>query len=207
MNKEELAKRIKDRVVMIGTALKHMESIIKYSQNNKGFEDAFVMLYVSLQNYVYIELFKIFDSNGKDSKKNSICALINLIETNDQKYHKKLSKYNKDIESIKVRRNHYFAHDTGEDVSEIFKQNKILRLQKLLETVAEICCDANSELYPNTYISNVRYFDDWCHMATNSLNEVCILNDKLASASVLKEMYEENLDGFINQLKQKQEMQ
>lgn len=207
MNKEELAKRIKDRVVMIGTALKHMESIIKYSQNNKGFEDAFVMLYVSLQNYVYIELFKIFDSNGKDSKKNSICALINLIETNDQKYHKKLSKYNKDIESIKVRRNHYFAHDTGEDVSEIFKQNKILRLQKLLETVAEICCDANSELYPNTYISNVRYFDDWCHMATNSLNEVCILNDKLASASVLKEMYEENLDDFIDQLKQKQEMQ
>ena len=44
-------------------------------------------------------------------------------------------------------------------------------------------------------------------MATNSLNEVCILNDKLASASVPKEMYEENLDGFINQFKQKQEMQ
>ena len=39
-------------------------------------------------------------------------------------------------------------------------------------------------------------------MATNSLNEVCILNDKLASASVPKEMYEENLDGFINQLNQ-----
>lgn len=206
MNKEELAKRIKDRIIMIGTALKHMESIIKYSQNNKGFENAFVMLYVSLQNYVYIELFKIFDSNGKDSKKNSICALINLIETNDQKYHKKLSKYNKDIESIKVRRNHYFAHDTGEDVSEIFKQNKILRLQKLLETVAEICCDANSELYPNTYVSNVRYFDDWCNMTIDSLNEVCILNDKLASVSVPKEMYEANLDDFIDQLKQKQEM-
>lgn len=207
MNEEELAKRIKDRVVMIGTALKHMESIMKYSQNNKGFENAFVMLYVSLQNYVYIELFKIFDSNGKDSKKNSIYALIKLTEPNDEKYHKKLSKYNKDIESIKVRRNHYFAHDTGEDVSEIFKQNKILRLQKLLETVAEICCDANSELYPNTYVSNVRYFDDWCYMATNSLNEVCVLNDKLASASVPKEMYEENLDNFINQLKQKQEIQ
>lgn len=41
-------------------------------------------------------------------------------------------------------------------------------------------------------------------MATNSLNEICILNDKLASASVPKEMYEENLDGFINYLKQMQ---
>ena len=202
MSKEELAKRIKDRVVMIGTALKHMESIIKYSRNDKKFEDAFVMLYVSLQNYVYIELFKLFDSNGKDSKANSINALIRMMETNDKKYHKKLSKYNNDIESIKARRNHHFAHDTGEDASEIFKQNKILRLQDLLKTVADICCDANSELYPNTYVSNVRYFDDWCYMAINSLNEVCVLNDKLFSNSITKEIYEENLDNFINQLKQ-----
>lgn len=80
-------------------------------------------------------------------------------------------------------------------------------MQDLLICVIEICRKANPDLFPNTYVSNVRYFDDWCYMATNSLNEVCILNDKLASASVLKEMYEENLDGFINQLKQKQEMQ
>ncbi len=65
MSKEELAKRIKDRLVEIRTALEHMESIIKYSQNNKGFEDAFVMLYVSLQNYVYIELDKIFDGSSQ----------------------------------------------------------------------------------------------------------------------------------------------
>ena len=39
-------------------------------------------------------------------------------------------------------------------------------------------------------------------MATNSLNEVCVLNNKLASASVPKELYEENHDGFINHLKQ-----
>lgn len=188
---------------MIGTSLKHMESIIKYSQNNKGFENAFVMLYVSLQNYVYIELFKLFDSNGKDSKENSIYTLIDMIETDDKKYHKKLSGYNSDIESIKTRRNHYFAHDTGEDASEIFKQNKILRLQELLQTVADICCDANSELYPNTYVSNVRDFDDWCYMTINSLNEVCALNDKLFSNSITKEIYEENLDNFINQLKQK----
>ena len=94
----------KDRVVMIGTALNHMESIIKYSQNNKEFKDAFVMLYVSLQNYVYIELFKIFDRNGKDSKENSIYTLMNVIETEDMKYHKKLDMYKSVIESIKNRR-------------------------------------------------------------------------------------------------------
>lgn len=203
MSKEELAKRIKDRVVMIGTSLKHMESIIKYSRNNKGFENAFVMLYVSLQNYVYIELFKLFDSNGKGSKENSIYTLMDMIETDDKKYHKKLSGYSNDIESIKTRRNHYFAHDTGEDVSELFQRNKILRMQGLLQTVADICCDANSELYPNTYVSNVRDFDKWCYMTINSLNEVCALNDKLFSNSITKEIYEEHLDDFINQLKQK----
>lgn len=186
MSKEELAKRIKDRIVMIGTALKHMESIIKYSKNNKGFEDAFVMLYVSLQNYVYIELFKLFDGNGKDSKENSIYTLINMIETEDKKYHKKLSKYNNDIESIKTRRNHHFAHDTGKDVSEIFKQNKVLRLQDLLKTVADICCDANDELFSNTYVANVRYFDGWCNMAIDALNEVCALNDKLFNNSIIR---------------------
>lgn len=202
MSKEELAKRIKDRVVMIGTALGHMESIIKYSKNNKGFEDAFVMLYVSLQNYVYIELFKIFDSNGKDSKKNSIYTLLSMMEMDDNKYHKKLSKYNNDIKSLQNRRNHYFAHDIGKDASEIFKQNKISRLQDLLKTVADICCDANSELSLNTYVANVRYFDDWCYMTIDALNEVCTLNDKLFNNSITKERYEENLDDFINQLKQ-----
>lgn len=201
MSKEKLAKRIKDRVVMIGTALKHMESIIKYSQKSEGFEEAFVMLYISLQNYVYIELFKIFDSNGKDAKENSIYTLISMMETDDNKYHKKISTYNCDIKSIQNRRNHYFAHDTGEDPSEIFEQNKILSLQKLLGTIAEICCEANGELYTNTYVSNVRYFDNWCYMAINSLNEVCVLNDKLFNNSVTKEIYEENLDNFINKLR------
>ena len=188
---------------MIGAAIKHMESIVKYSQNNKEFNDAFVMLYTALQNYVYIELFKIFDSNGKDSKENSIYTLISMIETDDKKYHKKLSEYKDDIEIIKERRNKCFAHDTGEDIFEIFKQNKIFGLQNLLKFVIEICYDADSELRKNTYVSNVRDFDDWCYIAINSFNEVCILNDKLESASVSKEMYEENLDDFINQLKQK----
>ena len=220
MNKEELAKRIKGRVAMIGTALKHMESIMKYNQNNKGFEYAFVLLYISLQNYVCIELDKIFDGSSKHefsenndtgkciyhSSKYSIYKLIEKMEGNNTNgiYHCSIRKYHNDIMSIRTLRDKYFAHYDGKDLYELIKNNYISDLQGLLKCVAEICCKANPDLLQNTYESNVRDFDDWCHMATNSLNEICILNDKLASASVPKEMYEENLDGFINYLKQMQ---
>jgi hypothetical protein len=69
VTKEELADRIKDRVVIVGTNLKHLESIAKYSADNEEFGNAFATLYISLQNSIYIELFKIFDTGGKDSKK------------------------------------------------------------------------------------------------------------------------------------------
>ena len=52
MNKEkELAKRIKDRIVSIGTSLKQMETIAKYAKTNKRFNNAFALPYISLQNY------------------------------------------------------------------------------------------------------------------------------------------------------------
>lgn len=102
-------------------------------------------------------------------------------------------------------RDKYFAHYDGKDLYELIKDNHISDLQSLLICVAKICHEANPDLFPNTYVSNVRYFDDWCHMAINSLNEVCILNDKLFSNLITKEIYEENLDDFINQLKQIQE--
>lgn len=220
MSKEELAKRIKDRIVMIGTALKHMESIIKYSQNAKGFKDAFIMLYISLQNYVCIELDKIFDGSSQHefseyndagkciyrSSKYSIYKLIEKMEGNNTNgiHHCSIKKYHNDIMSIRTLRDKYFAHYDGKDLDELIKDNHISDLQGLLICVAEICCEANPDLFPNTYVSNVHYFDDWCDMATSSLNEVCSLNDKLFSNSIPKEMYEENLDCFVNHLKQMQ---
>lgn len=186
---------------MVGTAIEHMSSIRKYSHNNERYENAFVLLYISLLNYVYIELFKLFDTKGKDAKENSVYTLISLIETPDNKYHKKLSKFNQDIESIKARRNHYFAHATGENPSEIFKRNEILQLEELLKTIVEICCDANEKLFPNTYVSNANDFDKWCCMAINSLNEVCELNDTLIANSISKEKYKENFDIFIKENK------
>lgn len=217
MNEKELAKIIKDRVVMIGTAIKHMESIMKYSQNNKGFKDAFVMLYVSLHNYVYIELDKIFDGSSQHefseyddtgkciyhSSKYSIYKLIEKMEGYNTNgiHHCSIRKYHNDIMSIRTLRDKYFAHYDGKDLYELIKDNNISDLQGLLICVAEICHEANPDLFSNTYVSNVRCFDDWCHIAITSINEVCALNDKLTNASVEKELYEENLDWFISYLK------
>ena len=75
MDVKELANLIKTRVVIIGTDLKHLESIAKYAQQDKQFAEAFTTLYLSLQNTVYIELFKLFDDSGEDTKNHNIYAL------------------------------------------------------------------------------------------------------------------------------------
>ena len=103
MDVKELAKNIDDRVVAIGTAIEHMKSILKYSENNEDFRNAFAVPLFSLQNYVHIELFKLFDKSGKDSKENSIYGLMDKMG-NDYKIccYRKLSAYNRDIESIQM---------------------------------------------------------------------------------------------------------
>lgn len=189
MTKEKLAIHIKERRNLIGTVLKHIESIAKYANQNKAFKDAFTTIYIPLQNFIYIELFKLFDKSGSDAKMNNIYALICMIETEDKKYNKKLSKYQADIDAIGNRRNSYFAHDTGKNPTEIFSQKKISSLKSLLKCIAEICCAANKELYPNVFTSNVKTFDNWCYMAINSINEIKEINAK----NILNENYHNNL--------------
>lgn len=202
MNKEkELAKRLKDRIVRIGTSFKHMETIAKYAKANKQFNDAFVLPYVSLQNYVFIELFKLFDKSGKDAKQNNVYALVELIEDDNKTIHKELSKFNETIEHIRQQRNHYFAHDTGESVLEIYDEVKIKSINELLEFLVKICCKTNSDLLPNTYVSNVRNFDDWCSMANEAIKEVCSLNNQLIINNISKDNYFENINEYFVFLK------
>lgn len=203
MTKEELAEHIKNRVVLIGTNLKHLESIQKYSKNNKTFSNAFDTIYISLLNSTFIELFKLFDFSKNNAREHSIYGLIDMIEDEKQTYYKKISKYQSDINSIRNRRNKLVAHDTGVNVWELFKNNKIESLQELLQCVADICCEVNDKLYPNTYVSNANFFDDWCYMATTSIDEVCMINEKLIEKMVSKELFNETFDSFIDELKQK----
>lgn len=206
MNKEkELAKHLKDRTVLIGTSFKHMETIAKYAKENQQFNYAFALPYISLQNYVFIELFKLFDKSGEDTKQNNVYALVKLIDDDNKTISKELSKFNKTIEYITQQRNHYYAHDTGENVLEIYNEEKIKPINELLEFLVKICRKANSDLLPNTYVSNVRDFDDWCSMANDAIKEVCSLNGQIFNHGISKEDFLRSINDYIVFLKDKQE--
>ena len=169
MDAKELSKLIKERVVLIGTSLEHMKTISKYAIEDNLYADAFACVYFSLQNYVYIELFKLFDT-GKGANDLNVYRLIKMIDDERKTYMKKISVYKNDIKAIKTRRNKVFAHELGQDGKIIFENNPVQsNLEDLLKCVVEICCVANKELYPNIYVSNKRYFDDWCYMSIGAI--------------------------------------
>lgn len=206
MNKEkELAKRLKNRIVSIGTSLKQMETIAKYAKTNERFNNAFALPYISLQNYVFIELFKLFDTNGKDVKQNNIYTLIEMIEDDNKIIHKELSKFSDLIDYIVQQRNHYYAHDTGRKVLEIYNEEKLNSINELLKVLAEICHKANDELFLSICASNANDFDRWCFRANSAIEEVRSLNDRIHSHDISKEYFLSNIDDYIVFLKDKQE--
>lgn len=208
MNQQELAKLIKDRVVFIDTDIKYLEAIIKYSKQDGAYEDAFTTLYISLQNSIYIELDKIFDGSGQHefseydnvgeciyySSKYSIYKLIEKLEGYDTNgiYHCVIKKHHSDIMSIRTLRDKYFAHYDGKDLYELAKNNQVSDLQDLLKCVTNICCEANPDLFPNTYASNARDFDDWCDMAITSIKRVVEENDKKIMNELTPQLHERN---------------
>ena len=203
---KKLAEHIKTRVVVIGTDLKHLESIVKYADKNKQFADAFALLYLSLQNTVYIELFKLFDCSGDDSKRHNVYTLIESIEDDHHTYHKMLSAYSKDIDSIKNRRNHLYGHELGKKAEDVYKKNPINhRFEDLLECISKICCIANDKLLPNTYVRNAHDFDDWCYMSLDAIEEASDLHDKVFTIgnTTMERLYE-GLDDYLLSLKQKE---
>ena len=205
MDAKELSCLIKTRIVVIGNALKHLESIAKYAKQNKQFADAFSVLYFSLQNTVYIELFKLFD-DGKDAKKHNIYTLINLIEDDKKTYHRMLSVYKKDIDSIENRRNSLYGHELGKNGADVYRKYPINhRLQDLLQCISWICCEANDEPYPNTITSNSKDFDEWCRVSLEAKEEICNLHDKIFTTTrrVSLKIFYEHLDDYLVSLDQK----
>lgn len=179
MDKLELSKIIKERIVIIGTILNHLNTITKYCKNNSLFESGFTVIFVSLQSSLYIELFKIFDT-GKDTKNYNIYKLIELLEDDEKdKCRYSISVYRKEIKSIKTRRNHVFAHYTNESPYKNFSENLVNnKIEEIIQCIANICCIANPELYPNIYVSNANDFNKWCKMAIDSINEAVERNNK-----------------------------
>jgi len=129
-----------------------------------------------------------------------------MIETPNKDYHRKLSPFTSDIDSIKNRRNHLFAHELGNKGEEVFKDNHVINLWKLLQVLADICCAANDKLFPNTYIGNVIDFDDWMYMATTSIENEVKLNDKLFSTrKLIRRDFDNNLDNIVKYLEELKE--
>jgi len=211
MDKKDLAESIKNRIIIIGTSIKHIDSIAKYMHQitdpgiSRQFQEAFAILYVSLQNYVYIELFKLFDKSGNDTKEHNVYALINLMKKDDKsKYHKMLSPYNKDIEAICKRRNSIFAHELGKNGQDVFSSNPISHdIVDLLKCITNICCIVNDALSPNISIGNAEEFDLWLQMTFDIFQKYNNINEKIMKTKfVTPQIFEANIDIFIDELDQ-----
>ena len=162
MENKELAKLISDRIKLVGTYFEYIKTIENLSKKEKYFEEIFFPLLLSLQNSIYIELYKIVVKNNKDGKY-SIYGLIEQCESKDKnKFEKKISKFKKDnFESIRERRNKVFAHETNQDGQLIFNKNEIIDLEKMLKCFIEICAEINPEIIKSTYYDNANKFKRW----------------------------------------------
>lgn len=165
MENKELAKLISDRIKLVGTYFEYIKTIENFSEKEKYFEEIFFPLLLSLQNSIYIELYKIVVKNNKDGKY-SINALIEQCESKDKnKYEKKISKFKKDnFESIRERRNKVFAHETNQDGQLIFNKNEITDLEKMLKCFIEICVEINPKIIKSIHYDNANKFKRWLSM-------------------------------------------
>lgn len=162
MENKELAKLISDRIKLVGTCFEYIKTIENFSKKEEDFEEVFFPILFSLQNSIYIELYKIVVKNNKDGKY-SINALIEQCESKDKnKFEKKISKFKKDnFESLRERRNKVFAHETNQDGQLIFNKNEIIDLEKMLKCFIEICAEINPEIIKSTYYDNANKFKRW----------------------------------------------
>lgn len=169
MENKELAKLISDRIKLVGTYFEYIKTIENFSKKEEDFEEVFFPILFSLQNSIYIELYKIVVKNNKDGKY-SINALIEQCESKDKnKFEKKISKFKKDnFESIRERRNKVFAHETNQDGQLIFNKNEIIDLEKMLKCFIEICVEINPEIIKSICYNNANKFKRWLSMNKKS---------------------------------------
>lgn len=169
MENKELAKLISDRIKLVGTYFEYIKTIENFSKKEEDFEEVFFPILFSLQNSIYIELYKIVVKNNKDGKY-SINALIEQCESKDKnKFEKKKSKFKKDnFESIRERRNKVFAHETNQDGQLIFNKNEIIDLEKMLKCFIEICVEINPEIIKSICYNNANKFKRWLSMNKKS---------------------------------------
>lgn len=119
-----------------------------------------IPIILSLLQSLHIELFKIFDQ--KVPTKN-IKRLIELItkELGGDERTTLLRKHKHAIQSLRDRRNKFFAHREYNDIYEVFKQHPILDLEELIEDIICICQIIDKDKYENVAIEDCDDFDDF----------------------------------------------
>lgn len=144
-SKEELAKLLYDCACLSGDYLAYLNVLFE-PKYNQIVQDAFAPIIFSLQQSLYIELYKLFD-NGKDVP--NIYKLCKMLDNDlEEKIHyKKISEFNDLVENIRMRRSNIFAHNIHRTCAqEVFDTHPVDTIQPLLKTVVEICLDANKNL-------------------------------------------------------------
>lgn len=153
MDKYTLTKEIAERILNIKSYISYFEQMSRIRP-----ECPFGPILNSLQISIYIELFNLVDTNN--SKEHNIYALFSKAD-NEVEYQKRMSKYKKDIESIKRRRNDVIAHVSGLNGCEVFKKYPISNLKQMLQDIFDICyeIDPSVRRIENEYISMINQFD------------------------------------------------
>lgn len=160
-SKERLAEEIHSSNVMVGNYLEYIKILRQYI-NKTPWEEFLLPIYFSLLNSMIIELYKIFDKSGSDTKEKNICALINLI--NEKKKTGEIINPHKElINNIYNLRNKYYAHNTGYDFKQLIDENKIKlhEIENLQKDINKICIMAYPNIYENTTTKDVRELKRW----------------------------------------------
>ena len=177
---KKLAKEIKERSMTIMTYIQYSRIL---SQRIEKYNYLLAPLLLSLQNTIYIELFKLFDT-GKSAKYHNIYCLIDN-SGEQQKFHVMIDHYNSSIKKIKEYRNKLFAHITN-DISwnDYAKEENISYnlFENMIKDIVEICCTIDHSLLPNYYYGNVLDFERWVNKVSEMIQQsIKEANDKAIS--------------------------
>lgn len=188
METKELAKLLKGRILCIGTYLKYLETISKILKENKnGFEiEIFVPIYFAIESTVYIEFFKLFDSN-KEAGQYNIYSLLDKNNKFDKRFYRELSNCQNTIDNIKLKRNKIYAHELRSNHQD-YSSTLISELQKLLQTLVNICSEKNDEISSCIYTANAVSFERIFPEMINATSQIIEWNNFRLSNKISEEI-------------------
>lgn len=169
-NKEDMAKLLYDCACLAGDYLTYLN--VLFNPNcSELVDEAFAPIVCSLQQSLYVELYKLFDGGADVPSVYKLCKMLDD-NTEQKSNYRKISPFNDMIENIRQRRSNIFAHNIYRNhAQKVFDDYPVERIDELLKVVAEICIEANDNL-PKTHChSNINKFTDLLSYIEMQINE------------------------------------